>query len=105
MFFSYPPRNLKPELLDLDEAAFDEVRDSLEDIRLVNKYLGGYKVLLHYFQKLAKRQRLDKEFSVLDLGTGTADQPVAVVDMADPVPRSKTENSLSNLCLFASFWK
>ena len=61
MFFSYPPRNLKPELLDLDEAAFDEVRDSLEDIRLVNKYLGGYKVLLHYFQKLAKRQRLDKE--------------------------------------------
>ena len=82
MFFSYPPRNLKPELLDLDEAAFDEVKDSLEDIRLVNRYLGGYKVLLHYFQKFAKRQRLDKELSILDLGTGSADQPVAVVAMA-----------------------
>jgi len=82
MFFSYPPRNLKPELLDLDEAAFDEVRDSLEDIRLVNRYLGGYKVLLYYFQKFVNRQDLHKEFSVLDLGTGSADQPLAVVDMA-----------------------
>ena len=54
-FFSYPPRNFKPELLDLDEAPFDEVQDSLEDIRLVNRYLGGYKVLLHYFFKFFKR--------------------------------------------------
>jgi len=46
MFFSSPPRNLKPELLDLDEAPFDEVQDSLEDVRLVNRYLGGYRVLL-----------------------------------------------------------
>jgi ubiquinone/menaquinone biosynthesis C-methylase UbiE len=82
MFFSYPPRNLRPELLDLDEAAFDEVRDSLEDIRLVNRYLGGYKILLFYFKKFSKRQKLHKEFTVLDLGTGSADQPVALVDMA-----------------------
>ncbi len=82
MFFSYPPRNLKPELLDLDEAAFDEVQDSLEDIRLVNRYLGGYKVLLHYFRKFAERQKLHNALSVLDLGTGSADQPVVVVDMA-----------------------
>ena len=47
-FFSSPPRNLKPELLDLDEAPFDEVQDSLEDVRLVNRYLGGYKILLYY---------------------------------------------------------
>jgi SAM-dependent methyltransferase len=82
MFFSYPPRNFKPELLDLDEAPFDEVQDSLEDICLVNRYLGGYKVLLHYFFKFLKRHKLDREFSVLDLGTGSADQPTAVVDMA-----------------------
>ena len=45
MFFSSPPRNLKPELLDLDEAPFDEVQDSLEDVRLVNRYLGGYRAV------------------------------------------------------------
>ncbi len=82
MFFSSPPRNLKPELLDLDEAPFDEVQDSLEDVRLVNRYLGGYRVLLYYMRNFIKRQPLDKEFLVLDLATGSADQPIVVVDMA-----------------------
>jgi SAM-dependent methyltransferase len=82
MFFSYPPRNLKPELLDLNEASFDEVQDSLEDVRLVNKYLGGYRVLLYYIRNFIKSQPLDKEFLVLDLATGSADQPMAVVDLA-----------------------
>jgi len=80
--FPPPPRNLKPELLDLDEAPFDEVQDSLEDVRLVNRYLGGYRVLLYYFRNFIKRQPLDKEFLVLDLATGSADQPIVVVDMA-----------------------
>ena len=82
MIFFPPPRNLKPELLDLDNAPFDEVKDSLEDVRLVNRYLGGYKVLLYYFRKYIKRHALDKEFSVLDLATGSADQPIAIVDAA-----------------------
>ena len=82
MFFSSPPRNLKPELLDLDEAPFDEVQDSLEDVRLVNRYLGGYRVLLYYIRNFIKRHPLDKEFLVLDLATGSADQPIVVVDMA-----------------------
>ena len=47
MFF-HPSRNLKPELLDLDEAPFEEVRDSLDDVRRVNKYLSGYRVLLFH---------------------------------------------------------
>ena len=82
MFFSSIPRNLKPELLDLDEAPFDEVQDSLEDVRLVNRYLGGYRVLLYYIRNFIKRHPLEKEFLVLDLATGSADQPIAVVDMA-----------------------
>ena len=82
MIFSPPPRNLKPELLDLDNAPFDEVKDSLEDVRLVNKYLGGYKVLLYYFREFIKKHVLDEEFSVLDLATGSADQPIAIVDAA-----------------------
>ena len=82
MFFSSPPRNLKPELLDLDDAPFDEVQDSLEDVRLVNRYLGGYRVLLYYIRNFIKRCPLGKEFLVLDLATGSADQPIVVVDMA-----------------------
>ena len=48
MIFSPPPRNLRAELLDLDEAPFEEVRDSLRDVQRVNKYLSGYRVLLQH---------------------------------------------------------
>ena len=80
MFFS-PPRNLRPELLDLDEAPFAEVQDSLKDVRRVNKYLSGYKVLLFHVKKFLKQQHLGRQFSILDLATGSADQPIALVKM------------------------
>ena len=80
MFFS-PPRNLRPELLDLDEASFTEVQDSLGDVRRVNKYLSGYKVLLLHVKSFLKQQPLEREFLILDLATGSADQPIALVEM------------------------
>jgi len=79
--FPPPPRNLRPELLDLDEAPFEEVRDSLSDVRRVNKYLSGYKVLLHHIRLFLKEHPLELEFTILDLATGSADQPIAVVEM------------------------
>jgi len=79
--FPPPPRNLRPELLDLDEAPFEEVRDSLSDVRRVNKYLSGYKVLLHHIRFFLKDHPLELEFTILDLATGSADQPIAVVEM------------------------
>ena len=80
MFF-YPPRNLRPELLDLDEAPFAEVQDSLGDVRRVNKYLSGYKVLLLHVKTFLKQQPLERKFLILDLATGSADQPIALVEM------------------------
>ena len=76
-----PPRNLKPELLDLDEAPFEEVQDSLRDVRCVNKYLSGYKLLLFHVKSFLEKQSLGVEFSILDLATGSADQPIALVKM------------------------
>ena len=81
MFFS-PSRNLRPELLDLDEAPFSEVQGSLADVRRVNKYLSGYKVLLFHVRKFLEQQPLERGFLILDLATGSADQPIALVEMA-----------------------
>ncbi len=50
----FPPRNLRDELLDLDEAPYEEVRDSLNDVATVNRYLSGYRVLLHHAGKFLK---------------------------------------------------
>lgn len=78
----FPPRNLRDELLDLDEAPYEEVRDSLQDVATVNRYLSGYRVLLHHVEPFLKAHKLDRPFTVLDAATGSADQPVALVKLA-----------------------
>ena len=80
--FFFPPRNLRDELLDLDEASYEEVRDSLNDVANVNRYLSGYRVLLHHIKKLLKEHSGRRPFFVLDAATGSADQPVALAKLA-----------------------
>ncbi len=78
----FPPRNFRDELLDLDEAPYEEVRDSLVDVATVNRYLSGYRVLLHHAEKILRRHNLDRAFTVLDAATGSADQPIALAKLA-----------------------
>ncbi len=82
MIFSAPPRNLRPELLDLDEAPFEEVKDSLQDVRRVNRYLSGYRVLLHHIGCFLDRHVSGSPLHILDAATGSADQPMEVVRFA-----------------------
>ena len=69
-------------MLDLDEASYEEVRDSLNDVAIVNRYLSGYRVLLRHAGKFLKEHQLARPFTVLDAATGSADQPVALVKLA-----------------------
>ncbi len=80
--FFFPPRNLRDELLDLDEAPYEEVRDSLQDVTTVNRYLSGYRVLLRHVQPFLKSHKSNRPFRVLDAATGSADQPIALVKLA-----------------------
>jgi len=82
MMFKAPPRNLRPELLDLDEAPFEEVMDSLRDVQRVNRYLSGYRVLLHHIGRFFDRHPSGQPLHILDAATGSADQPIAVVRYA-----------------------
>ena len=81
-FFSPPPRRFQAELLDLDDNSFEEARESLEDVRRVNKYLSGYRVLLRYAGQFLRDHREDRPFTILDLATGSGDQPVALAKLA-----------------------
>ncbi|MDP6359344.1 MAG: class I SAM-dependent methyltransferase, partial [Planctomycetota bacterium] len=67
---------------DLNEAPFDEVRESLSDVRRVNRYLSGYRVLLHHIRSFLENHRSERPFTILDLATGSADQPIAIVDFS-----------------------
>ena len=77
-----PPRHLRPELLDLDEAPFEEVKDSLQDVQRVNRYLSGYRVLLHYIGQFFDQHTSSQPIRILDAATGSADQPMEVVRYA-----------------------
>ena len=80
--FFFPPRNLRDELLDLDEAPYEEVQDSLQDVATVNRYLSGYRVLLQHMEPILKSHKANYPFRVMDAATGSADQPVALVKLA-----------------------
>lgn len=69
-------------MLDLDEAPYGEVRESLKDVAAVNRYLSGYRALLCHAKNFLKAHHLDRPFTVLDAATGSADQPVVLARLA-----------------------
>jgi SAM-dependent methyltransferase len=71
-----PKRIYQEELLDAGEGTDEDVARSLTDLRRINRFLGGKRVVLR-----ALSSGLDgvdrKEVSLLDVGTGSADIPMA----------------------------
>ena len=64
------------ELLDRGEASDAEVRSSLADLRRINRFLGGRRVLRVLLEEQVQRTGL-RAFSLLDVATGSADLPAA----------------------------
>lgn len=72
-----PRRSLHPERMDRPNQAPAELGAALRDIRLTNRWLGGRRVLLDALRPfvLSGAGPLD----VLDVGTGSADLPLAML--------------------------
>lgn len=74
-----PERIYEEELLDAGEGTDEDVAQSLEDLRRINRFLGGRRVVLDAISScLGGANR--KEVSLLDVGTGSADIPMAVAE-------------------------
>lgn len=65
--------------VDLDSSELDA---NLRDIRRVNRMLGGVSTILRHLPALLDRGPSDQSISILDLATGSADIPLAIVDWA-----------------------
>ena len=79
--FPTPEKRKGPELMDLPPETYslEELDASLSDLRVVNRYLGDQRALLkHLAAKVGDRT----SFTLLDIATGSADLPVAIVDWA-----------------------
>lgn len=73
-----PPRQYDPaipELIENPSANVPMLRDELKSIRTINRLFGGYATIRRGVTMLLPAAR-DREISVLDLGTGSADLPV-----------------------------
>ena len=67
------------ELLDAGRAPDAEVERSLADLRRINRYLGGRRVLRKLLAEQVRRTGL-RAFSLLDVATGSADLPAAACE-------------------------
>jgi 2-polyprenyl-3-methyl-5-hydroxy-6-metoxy-1,4-benzoquinol methylase len=80
-----PKRRRGPELLDLPPENYSksELAGSLADIRKVNRFLGDNHATLKFFSALVSGiASADRTVTVLDVATGSADIPVAIVKWA-----------------------
>lgn len=76
-----PEKRKGLEFLDLppDVCSMEELEESLGEIQLVNHYLGNRRALLKHLTVMA---RGCSAMTILDVGTASADLPVAIVDWA-----------------------
>lgn len=68
-------RSNQKEVLDEHDLTMERILPSLRFMRWVNRWLGGVGAVLGFFERSAAH---DGELTILDLGTGTGDIPVAL---------------------------
>lgn len=79
-----PPRRFdpnNPEMIDRPGCDPALVREELQLLARTNERLGGHQLVLHYVQRLLDSARL-ASLNILDLATGAADIPRAIVAWA-----------------------
>jgi 2-polyprenyl-3-methyl-5-hydroxy-6-metoxy-1,4-benzoquinol methylase len=76
-------RIVTAELMDDPAAHRDELARSLAYIRGVNRLLGGTRGLLRHLHRWSQRWPKNRPITLLDIGTGSADIPLAARTWAD----------------------
>lgn len=76
------PRKLVGELMDRPDADPVELDQALRYIRFVNRRLGGSEGLIRHLRAWRADLPRNRPITMLDIGTGTADIPIAVHEWA-----------------------
>ena len=77
-----PARRRDPEWMDRPDNAPDALAGALHDIRAVNRWLGGARVIVEGVAAAWRTADPQRPFTILDVGTGGADVPLAIVRAA-----------------------
>jgi ubiquinone/menaquinone biosynthesis C-methylase UbiE len=76
------PRSDEPEILDGEGREPAELAENFRDIRRVNSLLGGTATILRLLPALLEISPRERPVTILDLGSGCADIPIAVANWA-----------------------
>lgn len=74
-------RSTAKEMMDLADNPPELLEDDLRNLRIINRWLGGHRSVLHGVALLVKEHRL-RGFSLLDVGTGSGDIPAMIAAWA-----------------------
>ncbi|HEX6172727.1 MAG TPA: SAM-dependent methyltransferase, partial [Candidatus Binatia bacterium] len=74
-------RSMAREMMDSPDNPRELLEDDLRNLRIINRYLGNYRAVLGGLARLIEEQRLQR-FSLLDVGTGSADIPAFIASWA-----------------------
>lgn len=66
-------RTLEPEIMDDFDLAGESLREALDKIAAINKWLGGNKLTIESVKKLIKNKHFDKPITIFDVGCGNGD--------------------------------
>jgi len=73
LFVNTKHRSNETELMDDFSMKGDLLRDTLDKLGEINKWLGGNRITLNGIKKLLKQQPKDKTYTIIDLGCGHGD--------------------------------
>ncbi len=68
-------RSYKKELLDRDDVPFEDIKQNMKELNLVNTWLGGHKITIEAFKRLVGSK---KKISVCEIGCGGGDNLLAI---------------------------
>ncbi len=94
-FFSdFLSRCTLPEIMDHPSTSKADFLRAMAEIRWVNRYLNGTSCMLEAVQKLCQNIASEDSLSLLDLGTASADIPLAIAQWARKSKRTLTIKAL-----------
>ncbi len=68
-------RSYKKELLDSDDISFEDIRQNMKELDVINRWLGGHRITLKAFKSLLGEK---KQISVCEIGCGGGDNLAAI---------------------------
>lgn len=78
----YNSRRRQPEWMDEDSVDPNDLRHALAFIRRVNTSLRYTRSILHHFERFSQNWKAGERIDILDLATGSADIPRAILEWA-----------------------